>query len=64
MVGMRAQALSLCILAKSSHNGDPLPAHDSQKKGKNKVPLWFGTCDVLAKSLDFFLAKSNNGIFP
>jgi hypothetical protein len=25
-----------------------------QKKAKEKVPLWFGTCDALAKSLDFF----------
>jgi hypothetical protein len=56
---------SLCILAKSSDNGDPLPAHDFPKKVfKKKVPLWFGTCDVLAKSLDFCFGQKQQWHLP
>jgi hypothetical protein len=56
--GRHESPSSLCILAKSSDNGDPLPAHDFLKKRTKQVPLWFGTCDVLAKSLDFFWPKA------
>jgi hypothetical protein len=34
--GRHESPSSLCILAKSSDNGDPLPAHDFLKKEKNR----------------------------